>query len=200
MIRDRGHSIDRTMAFGFYVSILTDTGSFRFSNSDARAHRVAGELIAHGLDPNEIYELVYGNSSVGRMRLLGHALQNLRTEEDGRLIFLLISRETVEKYGAMASDSEGFVDIARSVKGCEGVALLMERPDGRIKVSLRSRGRVNVNRVAVSFGGGGHIFASGATLPGPLEDAAARVLEAFRGQLAVIDEHPPARPGGGDRT
>lgn len=201
MIRDRGHSIDRKMALGFYVSILTDTGSFRFTNSDERAHRVAGELIAHGLDPNEIYELVYGNCSLSRIRLLGHALQNVRSEENGRLVFLVIPRQSLREAGAMASDTEGFVDIARSVKGCEGVALLMERDDGQIKLSLRSRGRINVNRVAVSFGGGGHVFASGATLPGPLEDATSRVLEALRGELARLDEKAgTSESGEGNRS
>ena len=195
MIRERGHLVDRRMALGFYVSILTDTGSFRFSNSDDRAHRAAGELLSLGLDPSEVYEHVYGNSSLARIRLLGHALEHLRAEEEGRLILLPLSRQTMTRYGALSSDTEGFVDIARSVKGCEGVALLMERDDGAVKLSLRSRGRMNVNRVAVSFGGGGHVLASGATIPGPIGDATDRVLEALRGELARagIDATPGSR-------
>jgi len=186
MIRDQGHPVDRRMATGFYVSILTDTGSFRFSNSDARAHRVAAELVALGLDPNELYESVYGNTSLARLRLLGEALRTMRVEEDGRLLLIALPRDVVNRSGAIPSDTEGFVDLVRSVKGCEGVALLTEREDGRIKASLRSRGTISVNRIAVQFGGGGHEYASGATLDGPLAAASDRIVEAFRRELAAM--------------
>jgi phosphoesterase RecJ-like protein len=188
MIRSQGREIDRQMALGFYISILTDTGSFRFSNSDARAHQVAGELIDKGLDPNELYECVYGNSSLERMRLLGRVLSGMRVEEEGRILILILPRALVEECGAIPSDTEGFVDIARTVKGCEALALLMERKDGSVKVSLRSRGRANVNAVAASFGGGGHVLASGATTEGPLETAVDRVLERIRQEVASIGE------------
>lgn len=192
MIRDRGHAVDRKMALGFYVSILTDTGSFRFSNSDARAHRAAAELIGTGLDPNELYEQVYGNSSVARLRLMGRALQEMRVEDEGKLVFLVLSRSLMQETGALPSDTEGFVDIARTAKGSEGIALLMERKDGSVKVSLRSRGRMNVNRVAQAMGGGGHRLASGASVPGPLEDAVSRVRAGLREELArAVSGSPP---------
>jgi phosphoesterase RecJ-like protein len=191
MIRDRGHAVDRRMAVGFYISILTDTGSFRFSNSDARVHRVAGELIDVGLDPSELYECVYGNSSLARVRLMGRALSELRVEEDGRLILMVIPRAMWEEVGASPSDTEGFVDVARTVGGTEAVALLFERRDGMIKLSLRSRGRMNVNRVAAAFGGGGHRLASGATLPGPLPEASAKLLEALRKELTASGAASP---------
>jgi phosphoesterase RecJ-like protein len=187
MIRDRGHEVDRRMALGFYVSILTDTGSFRFSNSDPRAHRVAAELLTRGLDPNDLYEQVYGNSSLPRLRLMGIALSTMRVEEGGRLVFLVIPRAEVVRTGAHPADTEGFVDVARTVRGSEGVALLLEREDGTVKLSLRSKGRINVNRAASSMGGGGHIYASGATLPGPLEAAVARVRDALREELRRLD-------------
>ena len=100
---------------------------------------------------------------------------------------MLLPRSLMEETGAVPSDTEGFVDIARSVKQCEGVALLVERGDGRVKVSLRSRGRLNVNRVASAFGGGGHVLASGAILPGPLEDAARQLLDVMRRELEAAD-------------
>jgi phosphoesterase RecJ-like protein len=195
MIRRRGHPVDRRMALGFYVSILTDTGSFRFSNTDRRAHEAAGELLELGVDPNETYENVYGNSSLERLRLLGRALSTMRTEEDGRLLVIVLPRETVRECGAVPADTEGFVDIARSAKDCEGLALLLERDDGQVKVSLRSRGRMNVNRVATALGGGGHVLASGATLPGPLSEAVERVLAGLRGELAGLGG-PPAGAAG----
>ncbi len=194
LIRRRGHEVDRRMALGFYVSILTDTGSFRFSNTDRRAHEAAGELLEIGLDPNDTYEKVYGNSSLERLRLLGAALSTMRAEEGGRLLLLVLPRDLVRGCEAVPADTEGFVDIARSAKDCEGLALLMEHEDGRIKVSLRSRGRLNVNRVAAALGGGGHALASGATVPGPLEDAVAAVLEGLRRELAAAGP-APADPG-----
>ncbi len=185
MIRDRGHAVDRRMALGFYVSILTDTGSFRFTNSDARAHRAAGELLAAGLDPNELYEEVYGNSSLARLRLLGEGLSTMRVEAEGRIAMLVLDRKMIEASGAVPADTEGFVDVARTLSGTEGIVLLFERADGQVKVSLRSRGLMNVNRVAAVFGGGGHVLASGATHPGPLARAERELL------AAMVDALPP---------
>jgi bifunctional oligoribonuclease and PAP phosphatase NrnA len=191
MIRERGHALDRRMALGFYISILTDTGSFRFTNSDPRAHRAAAELLEFGLDPSDIYERIYGNSSLARLRLLGKALSESRVEENGRLLFLVIPRQWLQDTGAVPADTEGFVDVARSAEFCESVALLMEREDGRVKLSLRSRGRMNVNRVAAQFGGGGHVLASGGTHPGPLERAVDEVGRALREELARASALPP---------
>jgi phosphoesterase RecJ-like protein len=195
LIRRLGHPVDRRMALGFYVSILTDTGSFRFGNTDQRAHVAAGELLSLGLDPNETYENVYGNSSMERLRLLGAALTTMRVEENGRILLVVLPRDLVRTCGAVPADTEGFVDIARSASGCEGLALLMEHEDGRIKVSLRSRGRMNVNKVAADFGGGGHVLASGATLAGPLDQAVEAVLAGLRRELAAADALPPAGAG-----
>jgi phosphoesterase RecJ-like protein len=100
----------------------------------------------------------------------------------------------MKECGAVPADTEGFVDIARSARGCEGLALLMEREDGAVKLSLRSRGRMNVNRVAVAFGGGGHVLAAGATAPGPFAEAAERVLAELRGELRRVEE------GGAERA
>ena len=194
MIRDWNQPVDLRMAMGFYISILTDTGSFRFSNSDPRAHRVAAELIQIGLDPSELYERVYGNSSLARLRMMGTVLRDMRVECGGKILLLVLPQELLEETGALASDTEGFVDVARTVAGCEGVALLMGRPDGQVKVSLRSRGRMNVNRVASSFGGGGHVLASGATLPGPLDVATARLLESLEEELNRVQHSASDKP------
>lgn len=177
LIRARGHALDERMATGFYVSILTDTGSFRFSNSDSRAHRAAAELLAFGLKPSLLYERVYGNWSLGRLRLLGEVLRRMEVEAGGAILLLPIPHELVVSCGADPEDSEGFVDVARSARTCRAVALLLEKEDGTVKVSLRSKGELNVNRIAVACGGGGHLYASGATLEGPLERATDRVRE-----------------------
>jgi len=183
LIRWRGDAPDHRMATGLYVSILTDTGSFRFSNSDPRAHRVAAELLECGLDPAALYEHVYGNWELGRLRLLSAALNSLKAEENGKILLLSVSHGELQACGVPMSDTDGFVDVARSTKNAECVALFVEREDGSLKMSFRSKGLVDVNAVAGTFGGGGHRNASGATLSGPLEDAQAAVLKALREAL-----------------
>jgi len=190
LIRGRGHSVNRTTALGLYVSILTDTGSFRFSNSDSRAHRAAADLLVHDLEPSRIYERVFGSFSTARLELLGSALTTMRTAHQGGIILLSVSREMIEACGAHPSDAEGFVDVARSAGRCRVVALLLELEDGSIKVSFRSKGEVSVGAAASGLGGGGHDYAAGASLPGPLEDATARVLTALD---SVMDAREPVR-------
>jgi phosphoesterase RecJ-like protein len=193
LLRPLGHPFDPRMATGFYVSILTDTGSFRFSNSDPRAHRAAAELLAHGLEPSRLYEHVYGNWSVGRLRLLGRVLDAMRLEAGGRIILLPVPRESIDATGADSTDAEGFVDIARSAAVCRCVVLLLEQRDGRIKVSLRSKGTVDVNAVAGRLGGGGHLYAAATVLDGPLDAAARAVLAELVPALDAAPDEGAAR-------
>lgn len=188
LIRGRGHSLDRRMAIGLYVSILTDTGSFRFANSDRRAHIAAAELLDYGLDPAALYENVYGNWSLGRLQLLGETLTRLRSEEDGAILVLTIPRERLLRCGVDPEEAEGFIDVARTARASRAVALLLETEGGAIKTSLRSKGSLAVNTVAARFGGGGHRQAAGAILEGPLDRAAARILAALREALRADRE------------
>jgi len=160
-----------------YTCILTDTGSFRFSNTTAKTHQVASELLKFGINAKEIYSFVYEQNSRSKMALMGEALTNLRYECDGKLAWFILSKEMFEKHHAAVWDTEGFPELPRTIDGVEVSLMFTEIESQKIKISLRSKGKVVINEVAQKFGGGGHNFAAGAVLMTTLEDAVSRVLE-----------------------
>jgi len=174
------------IAQAIYVAILTDTGSFRFSNSTPEAHRITAELIEHGAEPERIYERVYGSSSLDRYRLLAASLAELEVDEEARLAWMTVPAEAYDMYASAPEDLDGFVDYPRSVRDAEVGLLFRTTQSGDTKVSFRSRGRANVNEMAREFGGGGHAMASGALVGGPVEEARPRVLEVVRRALRQI--------------
>lgn len=171
-------------ARALYVGLLTDTGGFRFSNTTPRCLRVAGALLERGVDPESIYEQVYASAPEGRVRLLADVLQTLVVEPEIGLAWVTVPPGAIEKYGATADDLDGIVEHPRSIAGVRLALLFRQIAGGRVKVSFRSMGEVDVAALAHQFGGGGHAKASGASVDGPLADAQARVLEAARRHLA----------------
>jgi phosphoesterase RecJ-like protein len=179
---------------GIYTAILTDTGSFRFSNSTPRAHAIAGDLITQGVDPEEVYRRIYATVPLRRIRLLSHALDHLQVDDELPITWITIERGVMERLGATSDDLEGVVDHARSIEGTEVALLFRETSDGSTKVSFRSAGSTNVNAIARQFGGGGHEKASGALIGSPLASVRDSVLDATR---AALRAYPPfrAKPG-----
>jgi phosphoesterase RecJ-like protein len=173
---------------GIYTAIVTDTGSFRFSNTHRRAHEIAGELIEQGVDPEQVYRRIYATVPLRRVQLLRHALDHLETDDPYPITFISIERGVVETLGVNADDLDGLVEHARSVEGTVVALLFRETADGATKVSLRSAGDVDVNAIARAFGGGGHVKASGALMGDRLELARARVLTAVRAALDATGE------------
>jgi phosphoesterase RecJ-like protein len=167
-------------ARALYVGLLTDTGGFRFSNTTARALRVAGALLEHGLDPETIYEQVYASAPEGRIRLLAEVLRTLVVEREAGLAWVTVPPDALERHGATADDLEGIVEYPRSIAGVRLALLFRQIANGRIKVSLRSMGAVNVAELAHRFGGGGHARAAGASFEGTMADVQATVLAAAR--------------------
>jgi phosphoesterase RecJ-like protein len=144
-----------------YVSLITDTGSFRFSNTNSIAHSIAAHLVEVGVRPRDIYESLYENSSIGRIKLLGFALAELKSAADGRIAWSKITMEMMRATNTRPQECEGFVDYLRLLKDVEVCLLFIELEGGKTKVSLRSRGTVDVNKIAGEFGGGGHQHAAG---------------------------------------
>ncbi len=161
LITGMGGEITREIAEPLYVSIITDTGSFRFSNTNSQSHTIAGHLVEIGVNPKDIYKDIYENSSIGRIKLLGLALSELKMAADDRIAWVTITREMMEKTGTRPQDCEGFVDYLRLLKDVEVFLIFIEVNRDRTKVSLRSRGLVDVNKIAGQFGGGGHQHAAG---------------------------------------
>jgi phosphoesterase RecJ-like protein len=161
-----------------YTALLTDTGSFMFAGTNEHTFALARELVRAGADPAHCARNVYFAHSTAKMRLLGAALSNLQRE--GPLAWIWVTQEQMERFGAKEEDCEGLVNYALSIRDVEVAAFLRELPDGRYRVSLRSKGKLNVATVAERFGGGGHECASGFSLEGPLDAAAARILAQLR--------------------
>ena len=165
---------------GIYIAILTDTGGFRFDNASAGCHRVVSEVIDRGVDPEAMHESVFGSARIRRYHLLKYALESLEFDPVHGISWMIIPRDRYEEVEASSDDLEGFVDIPRSITGTEVALLFRTTASGDVKISFRSNGTVDVNVLARMFKGGGHVKASGAVTPGPMEDAVARVLDAAR--------------------
>jgi phosphoesterase RecJ-like protein len=162
-----------------YTAILTDTGRFAYAGTDERTFRLAQELVRAGADPVRIAQSVYFANPISKMRLLGAALGTLQREGD--LVWMHVTREDMERCAALEEDCEGLVNYALGIAGVEVAVFFRELADGRFRVSLRSKGAVDVAVVAERFGGGGHACASGFAVEGPLESAVRRTLSRLRG-------------------
>src|SRR5436190_14765824 len=171
-------------ARALYVGLLTDTGAFRFANTSPRALRVAGALLERGADPESIYESVYASAPEGRVRLMTEVLQTLVVEPEAGLAWVTVPPDALHRHGATADDLDGIVEYPRSIAGVRLALLFRQIANGRIKVSFRSMGDVDVADLAHRFGGGGHKRAAGASLEGSIADVQRQVLGAARQYLA----------------
>jgi len=182
--RALGSSITPAVAQALYTAILTDTGSFRFSNATPRCHEIAADLLSAGVDPEEMYIRVYASAPPGRLRLLGEVLATLGVDEACGLTWLSMNAGALEKYDVRQEDLDGIVEHARSIAGTRMALFFRDLGYGKVKVSFRSTGEVDVNAFARQYGGGGHAKASGALIVGSLDDVRQRVIAAAREFLA----------------
>lgn len=180
LLEVEGGEVSPEQAEALYAAIVTDTGSFRFSNTTPRAHEVAAALIRAGADPSRMYHHLFAQLTSERLELVKRALASLRTDPDVPVAWVTLSHSDIVASGAPADDMEGIVDYARRLRGIEVAILLRELGDGRTKVSLRSNGDVNVAATAREFGGGGHDKAAGALIAQGLEEAEADVVAAVK--------------------
>lgn len=174
-----GIPADPSIAVNLYVAILTDTGSFRYSNANPEAFEVAGEMVRHGVDPWGVSEQVYETQSRERIGLLGRVLSSLEFAGDGKIAAITTMRKDLDEFRLKKDSLEGFINYPRSIEGVEVAVAFREEGDGEFRVSFRAKGRVDVSRIASGFGGGGHRNASGCSVRGPLPDAKRRVFEAL---------------------
>lgn len=185
LLKEAGATLTPAIAEALYVALMTDTGSFRYSNTDSHAHRMAADLLAHGLDPGRIHAQVHAHASAGRLRFFGEVLSAIEVVEDGRVIVMEAAPEMFQRHGLVGSDTEGLVDMPRTIAGVDVVALFSEVEPGKVKVSLRSTGRVDIDGVCTALGGGGHRHAAGVLLRGTRAEARARVLPALARLVAA---------------
>jgi phosphoesterase RecJ-like protein len=176
---------------GIYVAIMTDTGSFRFSNASPACHRIVADLIADGVDPEEMHRRVYGAAPVRRLRLLGKALETLQLDAAAGVAWMTVPHE-IEGAEPLPEDVEGIVVYPRSVAGVEVGLTFRRMVAGGTKISFRSNGAVDVNALAREFGGGGHLKASGAAVDGAPDDVIPRVVEATRRAIRAAAGKTPS--------
>lgn len=180
-----GVEIRPEIARALWIAIATDTGWFRFGNTSPLALRDAARLVEAGAAPEPLWELAYGEHSLGRTRLLGEVLRDLRSELDGDLVVGTVLRSRREAMGVALAELDGYVDHVRSVRGARVAALVTETDEGGFKVSLRSRGDTVVEPVARAHGGGGHAQAAGFSHPGPLADLERALVDGLRRQIST---------------
>jgi len=183
-IKALGRPLTPQAANFLFAAMATDTGWFRHKNTSAATHRLAADLIDDGANSPWLHEEIYDRNTLPRLHLRGIALQRLRVVENGKVAFLEVRRDDYAATGALPSDTENLIDAPRSIIGVEVALFFAEQPAGGVKVSFRSREKIDVAKIAEQFGGGGHRLASGATLQTTLADAEQRVLAAVRTALA----------------
>lgn len=183
LFRELGVPLSPPAAEGVFLSLVADTGWFRYSNSDAEVFAMASELVAAGVDGSRIYDHLYRRNHPDAAAVLAEALQRHRLRLGGRLAMASLDKGLMERAARADFDTDAVLDPLRSLEGVEVVALLKERFDGSVKCSLRSRADADVQAIAATFGGGGHKKAAGATLRLPLAAAETAVENAV--QLAL---------------
>lgn len=185
MLISSGQNISREVAICLYTAIVTDTGSFRYENTTSATHRRIAELIECGLEPGRLNELIYDQNSVQSVLLLRTALQGLKFTPCGKVAWMVVTRNMLEEVNALNEHTESLINYPRSIKGVEVAILFKEMEPGIFKVSFRSKGKVDVNKLAAIFGGGGHVKASGCVLKGEISEVTASVINTT--EKAVIN-------------
>jgi phosphoesterase RecJ-like protein len=178
LVQAMGLEVDVIMATAIYTGILSDTGSFRFSNTNQTAFAICEAMVARGVDPASVARHVYGTYSLGRIKLLNLALDSIEISNNGYLSIMTVTREMFAETGTQSEDADGLINYARRIQDVKVAALIHELENGansqgnrkRFHVSLRSDGSVDVARIASGFGGGGHAGAAGFSMESSLSE------------------------------
>ncbi|HEY6045160.1 MAG TPA: bifunctional oligoribonuclease/PAP phosphatase NrnA [Pyrinomonadaceae bacterium] len=171
-----GVRVTREIAECVYTALLTDTGSFHYSNTTERTFKIASELVRTGVRPAKTAEAIFGNYQWPKIELLSHVLSTAKRDDTGRVAWMSQSLAMQQQAQASEEDADGFVNYPLTVGEVEAVALFKECSPGIYRTSLRSKGDVNVAKIAEQFGGGGHRNAAGCTLKGSLEELERQVV------------------------
>lgn len=170
-------------ATALYVSLSTDTGSFKYSNTGVESHLMAADLIRKGIDIDQINEELYATYSLNKIQLYSRLLAKVQTAFGGRIAWVAMTQEDLKTCGAAYEDAEGFIDFLKYLKEVKIAFFLSEMiKNSEVKVSFRSKGSYDVNQIATVFGGGGHRKASGCTLALDLSEAVQKILDAIQKQ------------------
>jgi phosphoesterase RecJ-like protein len=180
LMREMRCKMTKDICTNLYAAIITDTGGFRYSSTHQDTLRAAGDLVENGANPQWISENIYESDSPARLKLLAKVLETVSLDLGNKVGSLFVTQEALRQTGASLDHTEGFIDIPRTVKGVDISVLYTQLENKYFKVSLRSKGQVNVERVARKFGGGGHINAASCRIEGDIEEIKILILEAIK--------------------
>lgn len=183
IIKAAGAEVSFAAALCIYVAVITDTGSFRYSNANQEAFAVAGEMIAAGVNAWDVASRLYESQPKGRLELLAKALTTLKFSDCGRFASLSVSLDMYAETGTDAELTDGFINYPRSVRGVEVAIFFRQLDSHSYKVGFRSKGAIDVSRLAEGFGGGGHHNAAGCVVQGDLESVREQVFSHLRAVL-----------------
>lgn len=178
LMREMGVTMTKDICTNLYAAILTDTGGFRYSNTHQDTLRAAGDLVEGGADPQWISENIYESDPPAKLQLLSRVLETLSLDMTTKTASMVVTFEHLRQTGATMEHTDGFIDIPRTVKNINIAMLYTQLDEKLFKLSLRSKGKVNVERIASQFGGGGHVNAAACRIEGDIEVIKARVLAA----------------------
>jgi bifunctional oligoribonuclease and PAP phosphatase NrnA len=187
LIQTQRYPLSLEIAEALFAAISTDTGSFRYRNTSARTFEVAAELVRQGVDVAGISHFLYDSQPKRRMLLLRELLQNAHFYADDRIGTLALTLEKKKQLGIQPADTDGLIDVVRSVETIVVAVLFEELENSRVRVSMRSKSaQIDVNKICGEFGGGGHSLAAGARIRGSLEQVEKLVTNRVSNEIAPL--------------
>ena len=185
--------LNKDIALGLYVSVMTDTNSFRYARTTPAAHRIAAEMIELGVNPEEVYQSIYSSKEISHVQLLGKLLQGVQIAAQGKIAWLEVSHETRQQYRASADDTQSFLNLLLLLRDVEVICLFREEEDRTIRVSMKSKGRITINQIAADLGGGGHEFAAGLAMNSSMNKVVSTVIQRIEKALDAQPEKQKPR-------
>lgn len=183
-----GAPITADIAANLFAAISTDTGSFQYRNTTARTFEVAAGLVAAGVDVGELSQAIYDSQPRRRLELLRHALNSAKFSPDGRVVSFSLTGDDVSRLQVLPEDNEGIIDHLRAVDTVVAAVFFEDLGDGKVRVSARSKDpRLDICKVCMQFGGGGHPLAAGARISGDLASVETQFLKAVHDEISQLD-------------
>jgi len=185
-----GVTLTIEIATHIYLAILTDTGSFHYSGITPRTFEICRECIDAGVDPVQVARSVYDSNSMGRLKLFGSVLSAMQIDSTGRIAIVYVDHEMAREAGGTYEDTEGLINLPLTVKEIQAVVFFKQLEADEYRISLRSKGDIDIGSIAKAFGGGGHKNAAGCTVTGPIDALQKTFIEKIE---AAIDGRPAGR-------
>ena len=191
LIRALEVPISPEIATHIYLAILTDTGSFHYSGITPRTFEICRQSLEAGVDPVQVARMVYDSNHMGRLKLFGAVLSAMQIDRTGRIAIVYVDHAMARAAGGSYEDTEGLVNLPLTVKEIEAVVFFKQEQDGEYRVSLRSKGEIDIGAVAKTFGGGGHKNAAGCTVRGSIDDLQKQMVEKVERAIELQSDHAP---------